>query len=83
MNSWLNKSLPPLANPRNAAAGTLRIKDSKEVSKRNLEVFLYQVSHYYPLATKLRHIKNWTPIAVLLKCYGTLVFAARKKKKRL
>lgn len=39
------QNLPPLANPRNAAAGTLRIKDPKEVGKRNLEAFLYSVSH--------------------------------------
>ncbi|HVM87265.1 MAG TPA: NAD-dependent DNA ligase LigA [Puia sp.] len=40
------QNLPPLANPRNAAAGTLRIKDPKEVSKRNLEAFLYHVSYF-------------------------------------
>src|SRR5580765_8274142 len=34
------QQLAPLANPRNAAAGSLRIKDPKEVSRRNLEVFL-------------------------------------------
>jgi DNA ligase (NAD+) len=39
-------NLPPLANPRNAAAGSLRIKDPKEVSRRNLEAFLYHVSYY-------------------------------------
>lgn len=38
--------LPPLANPRNAASGTLRIKDPSEVRKRNLEVFLYSISFY-------------------------------------
>jgi DNA ligase (NAD+) len=38
------EGLPPLANPRNAAAGSLRIKDPKEVSKRKLEAFLYHVS---------------------------------------
>jgi DNA ligase (NAD+) len=37
---------PPLANPRNAAAGSLRIKDPKEVSRRNLEAFLYHVSYF-------------------------------------
>lgn len=39
------QNLPPLANPRNAAAGTLRIKDPKEVARRNLEAFLYHVSY--------------------------------------
>ncbi len=40
------QNLPPLANPRNAAAGSLRIKDPKEVSRRNLEAFLYHMSYY-------------------------------------
>ena len=40
------QNLPPLANPRNAASGTLRIKDSRIVGKRNLEAFLYHTSYY-------------------------------------
>ena len=41
----IEEGIPPLANPRNAAAGTLRIKDTAEVGKRNLEAFLYHVSY--------------------------------------
>jgi DNA ligase (NAD+) len=40
----LEQNLPPLANPRNAASGTLRIKDPSEVGKRKLEAFLYHIS---------------------------------------
>lgn len=39
------QNLPPLANPRNAASGSLRMKDPKDVGKRNLEAFLYHVSY--------------------------------------
>lgn len=40
------EGLQPLANPRNAAAGSLRIKNSREVARRNLEAFLYSVSFF-------------------------------------
>lgn len=40
------QGLAPLANPRNAATGTLRIKDPREVAKRNLEVFVYHLSYF-------------------------------------
>ena len=43
---------PPLANPRNAAAGSLRIKDTAEVGRRKLEAFLYHVSYVTPLPPK-------------------------------
>lgn len=38
--------LSPLANPRNAASGTLRILDPKEVGKRKLSAILYHISYY-------------------------------------
>ncbi len=43
-DSLIEEGIPPLANPRNAASGSLRIKDPAEVSRRNLEAFLYHVS---------------------------------------
>ena len=42
----ISQNLPPLANPRNAASGSLRIKDPSEVSRRNLEAFLYHISYF-------------------------------------
>ncbi|MEY3187018.1 MAG: hypothetical protein RL675_842, partial [Bacteroidota bacterium] len=38
------QNLPPLANPRNAASGSLRIKDARLVGKRNLEAFIYHIA---------------------------------------
>jgi DNA ligase (NAD+) len=41
------QNLPPLANPRNAASGSLRIKDASIVAKRNLEAFLYHIAYIH------------------------------------
>jgi DNA ligase (NAD+) len=48
-DTLMEEGLPPLANPRNAAAGSLRIKDTAIVRRRNLEGFLYHVSFISPL----------------------------------
>ncbi len=40
------EGLAPLANPRNAASGTLRILDPNEVKKRGLNAILYHISDY-------------------------------------
>ncbi|RAJ85784.1 DNA ligase (NAD+) [Chitinophaga dinghuensis] len=40
------ENLPPLANPRNAASGSLRMVDPAEVAKRGLEAFLYHMSYH-------------------------------------
>jgi len=42
--SLAEEGLSPLANPRNAAAGSLRMKDPAAVRKRKLEAVLYHVS---------------------------------------
>ena len=43
----IEQNLPPLANPRNAASGSLRIKDASIVSKRNLEAFIYHIAYLH------------------------------------
>lgn len=40
------RNLSPLANPRNAASGSLRMKDPKDVAERGLDAFLYHISFY-------------------------------------
>ena len=52
----MEEGQPPLANPRNAAAGTLRMKDPTVVRKRNLEGFLYHISYvaYDPNGQELK-----------------------------
>ena len=39
----LNEGESLFANPRNAAAGTIRQLDSKVVSRRNLDLFVYTI----------------------------------------
>ncbi len=41
-----------LANPRNAASGSLRMKDPKEVAERNLDAFIYHISYILPIPGK-------------------------------
>lgn len=48
-DALIQQGLPPLANPRNAASGSLRQKDPKQVAKRNLDAFLYYVSFFTAL----------------------------------
>ncbi|MDD8030857.1 MAG: NAD-dependent DNA ligase LigA [Acidobacteriota bacterium] len=38
-----NKGEPLFANPRNAAAGSIRLLDPREVAARNLDIFLYYI----------------------------------------
>ncbi|MBR6660127.1 MAG: NAD-dependent DNA ligase LigA [Paludibacteraceae bacterium] len=59
----VENGLPPFANPRNAASGTLKLLNSKEVAKRKLDAYLYYFisddedysSHY----ENLQKAKEW------------------------
>ncbi|MHA2621543.1 MAG: NAD-dependent DNA ligase LigA [bacterium JZ-2024 1] len=57
-----SQGLPAFANPRNAAAGTLRLQDAQEVARRRLEAFWYAIS--YTEGTPLTQIAA-TQFAVL------------------
>lgn len=81
-NDWLaEQSLPPLANPRNASAGSLRIKDPREVKRRNLEAFLYHIS--YVLHDKKDTPKPLTSHSASLKMLWDMGFRSPEKEKKV
>jgi DNA ligase (NAD+) len=77
------QNIPPLANPRNAASGSLRIKDSKEVSRRNLEAFLYHVSYFTTLNTQKSTNKALLTHSGSLEMLWNLGFRSPQKEKKV
>ncbi len=72
----------PKANPRNMASGTLRLKDSAEVAKRNLEAFVYHVS-YYTLQKEASVPLALTTHAGSLKLLWELGFRSPQQEKKV
>ncbi|HNA91658.1 MAG TPA: NAD-dependent DNA ligase LigA [Chitinophagaceae bacterium] len=78
----IEEGIPPLANPRNAAAGTLRIKDPQEAAKRNLEAFVYHVS-FYTLSKGKKIPDALNNHAASLELLWNLGFRSPQKEKKL
>jgi DNA ligase (NAD+) len=76
------EGLAPLANPRNAAAGTLRIKDPTEAAKRNLEAFVYHIS-YFSLLKGKKVPEELTTHAGSLSMLWALGFRSPEKEKKV
>ncbi|MFY0253325.1 NAD-dependent DNA ligase LigA [Chitinophaga sp. 30R24] len=76
------ENLPPLANPRNAASGSLRMVDPNEVAKRGLEAFLYHMSFHSmnPGQTEPDALKTHSATLDLL---STLGFRSPAKEKKV
>jgi DNA ligase (NAD+) len=71
---------PPLANPRNAASGSLRIKDTAEVGRRDLEAFLYHVS--YTVSDESKNVIATQPLthAGMIEMLWNLGFKSPQKE---
>ncbi|MFI5188394.1 MAG: NAD-dependent DNA ligase LigA [Chitinophagales bacterium] len=78
----MEQGLAPLANPRNAASGTLRIKDPTEVKKRSLEAFVYNMSDY-TLMTGRQLPKELKTHSGSLEMLWELGFRSPQKEKKL
>ena len=71
----------PLANPRNAASGSLRMKDPKEVAQRNLDAFLYHISYFQTIDG--RTVEELSSHAGSLQLLWDLGFRSPQKEKRV
>ncbi len=63
------EGLTPFANPRNAAAGTIRLKNPAEVAKRGLDCYVYQILYSKPKEL-CRDIKTQKEALELLSACG-------------
>jgi DNA ligase (NAD+) len=77
------ENLPPLANPRNAASGSLRIKDAKEVARRNLEAFLYHVGYINMITDGGKQYDELQTHSGALKMMWELGFRSPEKEKKI
>lgn len=77
------QGLAPLANPRNAASGSLRMKDPKDVAERGLDAFLYHVSYFTRDEKNSGHNDPLATHSGSLKLLWDLGFRSPEKEKKV
>lgn len=70
----INEGKQPFANPRNAAAGSLKQLDSRETAKRPLDFYAYGIDD----ALDTHHITTQTEVIAWLSAYGFKISAANR-----
>jgi DNA ligase (NAD+) len=76
----MKKGNEPLANPRNAAAGSLRRLDPRETAERPLDIFFYEIMY---LESETINIKTQFHALELLKEWGLKVIPQTKLCKNI
>lgn len=74
------EGLKTFENSRNTASGSLRMKDSKEVAKRNLDAFIYQVGYAVDKSGKDILSEVFKTQSNTIKQLGVLGFLVPKKE---
>ena len=77
----ISQGSSPLANPRNAASGSLRMKDPKEVANRKLDAFLYHISYFQTIDG--RKVTQLLSHAASLQLLWELGFRSPQNEKRV
>ena len=78
----VEQGIAPLANPRNAASGSLRMKDPMVVRKRSLEAILYHIS-YVAKSTNKKLDKALDTHSGCLEMLWELGFKSPAKEKKV
>ena len=77
----IEQGTAPLANPRNAASGSLRMKDPAIVRKRNLEAILYHISYIKPVNGQWSIVNSFNKHSQSLETLWQLGFKSPVKEK--
>jgi len=75
----IKEGLSPMANPRNAASGTLRMQNSAEVKKRKLEAIMYHLSYAVDENGNYKSVENFNSRSQTISVLNQLGFFTTEK----